>query len=424
MARQGALIVILVPGIDLLQQWADVIRSRIPRAAVATAGGNTQGAQPLGSFLLRWGAQRRRPLADAAHDSHYLIATMDTAATSRFQRVLAGAAKQSVLIVDEAHRAGARIRRRGLAIGGPYRLGLSATPDRPWDPDGRAAIEQGVGPVCFQYQLKDAIRDGYLTPYVYRPQLVSLTLYERAEYNDLSRKIQQLFATLTARYPQAGGDLRILAELASSDEFGRLQILLFQRADVLKGAQQKLDMVSQLAKDAQIRSCLVYCADEDQVAGVVKVLNAAGRSYGVFTSGRLRDEQRAVVLRDFEEGRFDFLVSIRCLDEGVDIPGAVHALILASSRTEREFVQRRGRVLRRAPGKDRSVIHDPVVIPVPLDPDGLPLADIAEAEEAILMNELNRAEIFADAAENAVEALGFLHDVRRLIAENRETVQT
>jgi superfamily II DNA or RNA helicase len=248
---------------------------------------------------------------------------------------------------------------------------------------------------------------------------VSLTPTERAEYGELSEKMDRLYAALMANYPQARGNLRILAELATPDEYAPLQLLLFQRADVLKGASRKMEMVADLAADPLIGRCLVYCADEVQVSDAVDVLRQAPRSFGVFTTARLRGDQRGVVLRDFEEDRFDFLVSIRCLDEGIDIPGALHALILASSRTEREFVQRRGRVLRRAPGKDRSVIHDPIVIPIPLDSDGLPLGGISEAEGSIVMNELGRAEVFADAAENAVEALGFLHDTRMLLKSNR-----
>jgi superfamily II DNA or RNA helicase len=148
---------------------------------------------------------------------------------------------------------------------------------------------------------------------------------------------------------------------------------------------------------------------------VIRELKREARSWGVFTTARVAGQQRKEILRDFGEGNFDFLVAIRCLDEGVDIPGAVHALILASNRTEREFIQRRGRILRRAPGKELSVIHDPVVVPFSLDDDGHPIGVVTDSEAQIITRELHRVELFAAAADNDVEALGFIYTVRSLL---------
>ena len=416
MARQGNLIIVLVPGVELLNQWKAVIEERVSDAAVATAGGEGGWLQRMAPFLMRWKMQLDRPRSRGDFSSHYLIATMDTASSPRFLTLLERVGSNSVLIADEVHRLGAPVRRAAMSLHSRWRLGLSATPERPWDQEGQTAIEEGVGPVCFRYSLKDAIRDGFLTPYLYKPKRVSLTPEEREEYGSLSDRIQRIFAALAGKYPQAGGNIIRLSELASTEEFSQLQLLLFARADVLKEASGKMQMLAELLQDRAIKSCLVYCNDEEQVESARRTLVHHGRSYGVFTTSRLGGKERKTVLRDFEDGRFDFLIAIRCLDEGVDIPGAIHAIILASSRTEREFIQRRGRVLRTAPGKRQSVIHDPVVIPVELDPEGLPMSGVTDAEQSIVLNELRRAELFADSSANSFEALAFLHEVRGLVA--------
>ena len=414
LARSGHLVVVLVPGLDLVRQWEAVVRERVPRAAVLTCGGDGRWTRQLPDYLQRWRIQSRRPELKASHDSHYIIATMDTAATDRFQRLM-GPTGRSVLVVDEAHRAGSRVRRGSLALPAPARLGLSATPDRPWDSAGQEALASQLGPTVFSYNLMDAIKDGYLTPYRYQPHVVPLTVEERDAYGELSERLSEVFGALVARYPQAGGDLRRLLELATSDEAQALQLLLFQRADVIKSASGKLGVVDAIARDPEVNRCLVYCNDEQQVAEVLEVLRTARRSAGVFTTARLDHDQRGTVLRDFEEGRFDFLVSIRCLDEGIDVPGATHALIVASSKTEREFVQRRGRVLRVASGKTHSTIHDPIVVPVTLDADGYPEGKLTSAEESIVVSELARANLFAEAALNATEALSAIQQARHLI---------
>lgn len=415
-ARSGELILILVPGSDLLHQWDAVIRSRIPGAAVEVCSGDTQWRDTLGGFLQGWRIRSRMRELQSDFDSHYVIATLDTASRDDFKRFLATDAR-CVLVVDEVHRAGARSRRRALDL--PLiqkRLGLSATPDRPWDSDGNEVIRELIGETCFRYSLEDAIRDGFLTPYDYKPRKVFLIDDERDAYAELSSEISRLFITLTTKYPQAGGNMRRLRDVASSDEVQRLELLLFQRADVIKEASGKRAVVAEIAQDAEVKRCLIYCNDEQQVEMAKEVLAEANRSFALFTSSRLQMDERLTVLRDFEEGRFDFLVSIRCLDEGIDVPGAEHALIVASSKTEREFIQRRGRVLRLSSDKDLATIHDPIVLPVEIDADGYPVGSMSAAEMSIVMGELDRAQLFAANAGNSIEARGYLEGIRQLIA--------
>lgn len=415
-AERGDLVIVLVPGVELAHQWAEVIERRVDGAAVQICGTNEPWLTALAPFLQRWRLLSLRPRTTSLRRAHFVVATMDTAAGEAFLKRLVPAADRSVLVIDEVHRIGSPSRRRSLALPSPKRLGLSATPERAWDRTGNQVIRSDVGPIVYRFPLEKAVGQ-YLTPYEYRPRLVSLDPDERAEYQSLSEQIRDVFLALTSKHPEARGDLNSLLEVCTPDEARNLQLLLFHRAEVLKEARRKSALVHELADDPNIRRCLIYCNDEKQVENTRRALSATARSFAVFTSARLGHAERKTVLRDFEEGLFDFLITIRCLDEGVDIPGAVHALILASSRSDREFIQRRGRILRKAPNKDFSVIHDPIVIPIILDEDGRPLNTIEPHEQSIIANELHRAELFARPARNAVQAMGFLHQTRALVKE-------
>jgi predicted helicase len=157
---------------------------------------------------------------------------------------------------------------------------------------------------------------------------------------------------------------------------------------------------------------MVYCDDEQQVGEALSVLSVQNRRAVGFTSARLDGEDRAAILRDFSTGLYEFIVAIRCLDEGIDIPDVRNALIMASSKTEREWIQRRGRLLRNAPGKDHAVIYDCIVIPSRVDDDEKILDPISEIEIAILQGELARAREFARPAMNSADAILKIESIR------------
>jgi superfamily II DNA or RNA helicase len=415
-AERGDLVIVLVPGVELAHQWAAVIERSISGAAVQVCGAGEPWPLGLARFLQRWRLLAMRPGITSRRKAHFVVATMDTAAGEAFRTQLRSTDDRSILIIDEVHRVGSPFRRRCLELGPSKRLGLSATPERQWDPTGNRVIAEGVGPVVYRFPLEEAV-GRFLSEYEYRPSLISLEPDERQAYQSLSEEIRDTIQTLATRHPEARGDLGALLEVCTPDEAQRLELLLFRRADVLKEARRKIALVHELARDPTIRRCLIYCNDEGHVERVRQALSSTSRSFAVFTSARLGHAERKTALRDFEEGIVDFLVTIRCLDEGVDIPGATHALILASSASDREFIQRRGRILRMAPDKRYSVIHDPIVIPVMLDEDGRPMSAIEPHEQGIIAKELHRAELFAKCARNAVDAMGFLHRVRTLVKE-------
>jgi superfamily II DNA or RNA helicase len=143
--------------------------------------------------------------------------------------------------------------------------------------------------------------------------------------------------------------------------------LLIQRARVAKKAAAKSGLAAEIVSQSfeHGQRWLVYCEDQDQLETVRRDLEARGLTE-VYEYHSAMDGDRVSTLRLFEQFG-GIVVAIRCLDEGVDIPSTSHAVILASSRNPREFIQRRGRVLRTAPGKSIAHIHDAIVLPSDID---------------------------------------------------------
>ena len=239
-------------------------------------------------------------------------------------------------MADEVHRLGSPANRTLLdeTLFGP-RLGLSATPERAGDDVGTSAILGYFGGVLEpRYTLADAVRDRVLTPYFYRPQTVSLLETEVAEWHQLSRRIAQLRTQI--------GD--------NAEDDTRIERLLFARANIVKRAAAKVDLAVEIVNETYERGqrWIIYCDDRAQLGDVTAALANARHTAMPFHSAMEGD--RAETLRWLD--RFGgIVIAIRCLDEGVDIPSVTHALILASSKNPREFVQRRGRVLRRDEGQ-------------------------------------------------------------------------
>jgi superfamily II DNA or RNA helicase len=354
--------IVVVPNKTLFTQWKDEI------SAVADS---------LGARLLRVGAGYdgwRDVLRDwtaAGGEARLVLATLQTARTEAFRTALS-CGSHLFLVADEVHQLGSPANRMLLdeTLFGP-RLGLSATPERAGDMTGTAHILDYFGGVLEpRYSLRDAVRDGVLTRYFYRPHAVALAEDEAAEWHRLARRIAQLRASLD-----------------SSDEAdSRIEQLLFARARIVKKASAKIDLAVDVLRESyeQGQRWIIYCDDQDQLREIVTALGAAGHIAMPFHSAMEGDRNETLRWLDRYGG---VVAAIKCLDEGVDIPSVTHALILASSKNPREFIQRRGRVLRRSPGKVLAFVHDAIVVPpqrtVPSDgePDPITAGELARAIE-------------------------------------------
>ena len=260
------------------------------------------------------------------------------------------------------------------------RLGLSATPVRYGDPEGTKRIFDYFGGVVPPpMTLMDAVEAGRLVPYEYFPHPLNLTAQEADEWRTYTEKIGRAIAW---QKPDAVG-VRSLSKQA--------RMLLIQRSRIAKKASAKVQLACTVLREnfEKGQGWLVYCEDVDQLSHVLAALREEGMNPVEYHS-KMKGDREATMswFRSFG----GVLVSIRCLDEGVDIPDVSHALILASSQNPRQFIQRRGRVLRRVPGKSVAVVHDAIVTPVSVDDE--------PEQTSLLRSELARAIEFAGHAIN------------------------
>jgi superfamily II DNA or RNA helicase len=364
--------IVLVPSRLLLEQWNDELRAEIPDAALLLAGGGNS----------HWKTSNRlqgMTANDGNLGGRIVLATMATAASAEFRASIVES-DDLMLVADEVHQLGSPYNSNFLSVNAGPRLGLSATPKRYGDPDGTAKLmDYFAGVVPPPFTLQDAIRDGRLVEYEYFPHPINLTATEADEWKKISIDIRNEIA----RQREDEHGQKPLSE--------RAKMLLIKRSRIAKKASKKIDLAREVIKQHyhEGEHWLVYCEDSDQLAEVRDALRADGFSPIEYHSNMEGD--RHATLEWFKTFG-GLLVSIRCLDEGVDIPAISHALILASSQNPRQFIQRRGRVLRKFPGKDYAVIHDAIVVPVSLE--------LEPEQTSLLKAEMLRSIEFANNALN------------------------
>ncbi len=347
-------------------------------------------------------------LSDATHGDRKLtiaIATNATFQTNAFQQLVGRFPEDTLIIADEVHNVGAPGLRELLPATPKYRLGLSATPERWYDEEGTEALTEYFGPVVYELGLEDAIRLKALTPYDYHPVVVELGGDELDSYLEITRQIG-------SRVGQGGG---------MDDGDPILEALLIKRARILSVAHGKLGRLRALmAPLAETSHNLFYCGDGQveyapggetvrQLDAVVHILGQdLGMSVNSYTAETYLDD-RDVLRQRFADGSLQGLVAIRCLDEGVDIPETRTAFILASSTNPKQFIQRRGRVLRLHDGKTKAAIYDFVVVP----PSDSISADTFAVERRLVRRELERVARFAQLAVNGPVAMAELESLRK-----------
>ena len=381
-------LLVVVPYMHLVEQWAKEGRNfNIDFIKCNSDYGN-------------WEKELNHAITYTLQDKKKLIpilTTTGTYKTPRFQNQIKKL-ENILLIVDEAHNFGSKDIRQFYIENTRFKLGLSATPKRHMDDEGSQAILDYFGDVIFTYDLKDAIRDENLTPYYYYPIFVNLTEEEEAVYYELSQKISRLAAS--------GRSI--------DDPDSSLKILLMKRARIISSASNKIESLKQLLVDKELinskRNLFYVAAKIDKEDGyelrmvdkMVHLLRDLGMQVDKFTSDENKD-QRKYLIDKLSNDYIDGLVAIKCLDEGVDIPSVERAFILASSSNPKEFIQRRGRVLRQSKktGKKYAYIYDFIVIPNPekdnLDPGTYRM------ERNYLEKEFLRFQEFVEISENAYE---------------------
>lgn len=357
-------VIIVCPYQHLVEQWVEDIERFGFRPVIAFSS----------SPQKKWKERLKDEVIDfnlEIEDTFCLVTTNATYTSKHVQEQIGKIEGDILIVVDEAHNFGAMRLSRYLRDDIKYRLALSATLERHGDEEGTQALYSYFGNKCIEYDLKRAIDEDKLTKYYYHPIIVSLSDDELEKYRELSAKISK-----ACKFNEDGR-----AELSEA-----AKTLLIQRSRIVAGAIEKIAVLKELMKDyVNDNQILVYCgatkpynpaldeseSDDEGERQIVMISKMLGLELGMavrhFTSNESAKEKEEIKAQFAETNPYQALIAIKCLDEGVNIPSIKTAFILASSTNPKEYIQRRGRVLRKYPGKDYAVIYDFVTLPRPLN---------------------------------------------------------
>ena len=307
-------------------------------------------------------------------------------------------------IADEAHNIGSTSSLKHLPHNILWRIGLSATPERIYDDIGSEKLYEFFNSrpleYTYRYTMKQAIEENILCHYDYYPIFVELTNSEMEEYEYISTQLRKFIDPDTGKYkPEA-------------------EKLLLKRKRIIHKAENKKVAISNLLEDLRHKRKLDYTFvfvpegyepdyserdsyDIDQedihiIDEYAQMFKNQGYSYHKYISGL---DDAPGILKSFAEGDIQILLSMKCLDEGVDIPRAEHAIFCSSTGNPRQFVQRRGRVLRKSKGKDKAKIWDLIVTPPNVMNDSIGI------ERNMFISEVKRIVNFAALADNQIDIL-------------------
>ena len=408
--QKNLAVIIICPYQHLVEQWKeDIVAFGMKPIVCYSASSQRNWRERLNTAVTSF---------NLGIQNHFcMVSTNATFSIDYVQDLISKLHGNVVLVVDEAHNFGAENLSRTLLPHIPYRLALSATIDRHGDPEGTRKLYDYFGGKCIEYTLKDAIDNNMLTPYYYHPIPVSLNEEELSNYLDLTNKIKK------NTFPDKDGKVKLTEYV---------KMLLIKRARIVAGATEKIGILRKLMEDYKDdNQILVYCGattmhdvdyqegkppiDEarqiDIVAGMLG--NDLGMRVTKFTSAENAEERERIKI-DFAEGKhLQALVAIRCLDEGVNIPSIRTAFIMASSTNPKEYVQRRGRVLRKFPGKKHAVIFDFITLPVPLDEVESYDPDVIDSLKSLAKREIIRIKDFAAIAENPFDSDSLIAEIQR-----------
>ena len=321
----------------------------------------------------------------------FIITTNATFITEEFQKLIKRIQRDYIFCADEVHHLSAPKISNMLPNNTNFKLGLTATLGNEFEEEKVDRLENYFGGRIFNFGLKEAIENNCLTKYYYYPVFIELTDEEMGDYLELTSKIVKL--------------VRV------DEESESLKALLNKRKRIIFNAKNKIEkfksMVSELKK---YKRSLVYCGDKIEDGNkYVNVINRIVYDSGIKTNtytAELNKKERERVLEDFKKGKLEVLTAIKCLDEGVNIPSLDCAFILASNNDSKQFIQRRGRILRKYKGKEFAYIYDFIVIPT-LDKNVLDVieSEVKRVQANIIKKELKRVKEFANLCENKIDVL-------------------
>lgn len=394
---EGLLVLVVAPYKPIVEQWIEECEEfGLDPLPISQLAGREEklGALQKNSRDLQLGLQE----ISVVVGTHHVV--KDEKYVEQFEKY----GGPSLLIADEVHNLGTGLALEHLPEFFEYRLGLSATPVRQYDDEGTERLFEYFGEVIYEFGLPEAI-GRCLVPYDYYVHPVRMTEQEMAEWKSLTRKIGA-----------AGLDSADSDEDNTHDIPDNVQGLLNKRRKILETAQKKLDSFYEFIGNrprSELKHSLVYLSDKDseQINQTNRILQEKFnlRIHQITYRETSDDELVEDLLDRFVSGEIEMLTAMRVLDEGIDIPEVRRAFILASTTVERQWVQRRGRVLRRCDrlDKESAEIHDWLVLP--------PEETKNENWRNMVEGELSRVMEFAKTARNAGATDGALRTVRPIV---------
>ena len=374
---QGKCALVIVPSILLLKQWDKELRKDILDPSIILCGGG-HTAWEINEYISSLTKE------DSLDQGAIIIAVQMTASKPEFRKKIKSP-ERMLIVADEVHKLGSENFSDFFEIKIGKRLGLSATPERFGDLDGTERIKDYFGKIILPiFTLGDAVECGRLVRYTYHPQKIDLQFEEQEKWEKYTKQIIYAYSNQKIEDGNKPSE--------------KLKNLLIQRARIIKKAKNKVDSVIDILNENfhEKQHWLVYLEDKDQLFELNKKLTDLGYSpYKYFSEmGEGKEEELNAFI-----SQSGILLSINCLDEGIDIPVISHAVIAASSRNPRQFIQRRGRVLRKHPGKNHAEVFDCLV---------LPKTKSSKKYNGLLTGEVKRAMEFAEFAENQDACISML----------------
>lgn len=387
LAPKSTITIICAPTIPLIDQWKSEIKKFEPNASIITAGtSESDWNELLGPKLAPY---RLDSNLEHVKNRTFVLCTNKTASEINFINFWKDIPPEHIQIIsDEVHHLGAEFFQNIFKINSSRRLGLSATPDRQWDTHGNQFILEYFGNTVYEYDLQQAINDGYLAHYTYHPIFAEMNQYEFQEYHELSKSIGIEMAIHKQKEKKAGITLPL-------SKF--LKQLLQDRAMIKKKAADKINQFESWCKSISQNQILVFCEDTEQMNELVNILNQTGKKYVKYKSD-MTTIQKTKSLDFFKDGQIELLLAIRCLDEGLDVPDCSACIIVSSSTSIREFVQRRGRVLRATDSQKIANVFDIIVVP---HSDYMPEQE--DSARSMIESEMERVKIMAACADNKLD---------------------
>jgi superfamily II DNA or RNA helicase len=241
------------------------------------------------------------------------------------------------LVVDECHKAASQKFRTALDGAPVATLGLSATPERPYDAGLEEVLVPKLGQIIYRYTYKDALRDKVIVPFELKNIVFELEADRQAEYDKLTRAIA-----------------RAISRNGMDDE--RTVALLLRRARVMNLSMNRIRLALRLVLAHKASRIIVFHEDIEACDVIQEVLRAAKQRSGVYHS-KMKLRQRAEILSAYRRGDLNVLITCRALDEGFNVPETEVGIIAASTATRRQRIQRLGRVLRPVKNKESAVVY-------------------------------------------------------------------